>query len=156
MRAFQRHRVRRMRNVERRHERRRARRQRRCCRMGGVSILSGIKQTNVNTNVFRHHSFAHSSLVYTEEALVDFNMPFENDGDHNTYHYDRCRQLCLTDPVHTIDLRNYMQSQVCTMQECVRLNFRRDVEPMFLDMFVRWTRYAGRSASNVTMGCCRR
>lgn len=61
---------------------------------------------------FALFDLSHSSLVYTEEALVDISMPFEQDGDHNTYHYDRCRQLCLTDPVHTIDLRNYMQSQV--------------------------------------------
>lgn len=36
---------------------------------------------------------------------------------YSTHHYDRCRELCLKDPVHTIVLRDYFESQVL----CVRL-----------------------------------
>lgn len=32
--------------------------------------------------------------------------------EYKTYHYERCRQLCLTDPVHTIVLKKYVESQV--------------------------------------------
>lgn len=34
------------------------------------------------------------------------------DFEYKTYHYERYRQLCLTDPVHTIVLKNYVESQV--------------------------------------------
>lgn len=31
---------------------------------------------------------------------------------YSTHHYDRCRDVCLKDPVHTIVLRDYLESQV--------------------------------------------
>lgn len=51
-----------------------------------------------------------SSLVYTEVAQIDSFV--QQDIEVNTHHYDRSRQLCLSDPVHTIELRKYLQSQV--------------------------------------------
>lgn len=46
---------------------------------------------------------------------MEANVCFVQDIDFNTHHYDRSRQLCLTDPVHTIELRNFLQTQVSSV-----------------------------------------
>lgn len=43
---------------------------------------------------------------------IESGVCFVQDIDRNTHHYDRSRQLCLTDPVHTIALRKFLQTQV--------------------------------------------
>lgn len=54
-----------------------------------------------------------SSLILTDDT------PIEDDGlykleniFYSTRHYDRCREMCMKDPVHTIALLNYFVAQV--------------------------------------------
>lgn len=45
------------------------------------------------------------------EANVWWNMD-DTENEYNTHHYDRLKKLCLSDPVHTIVLKSYIESQV--------------------------------------------
>lgn len=51
--------------------------------------------------------------------ILTDDTPIDDDGlwkmeqiVYSTHHYDRCRELCMKDPVHTILLRDYFDSQV--------------------------------------------
>lgn len=63
-----------------------------------------------------HRSYKHfifSSLILTDDTPLDTNGMWNMEAfEYKTYHYERCRQLCLTDPVHTIVLKKYLESQV--------------------------------------------
>lgn len=59
--------------------------------------------------VFRHLSY----LILTDDVPLETNGMWNmEDFEYKTYHYERYRQLCLTDPVHTIVLKDYVESQV--------------------------------------------
>ncbi|XP_055389271.1 importin-11 [Condylostylus longicornis] len=56
------------------------------------------------------------SLVFFDEE--DFNSimcPVE-EFDYNTYHSERCRKICLKDPVYRIILKDYIQNQLGTLK----------------------------------------
>lgn len=54
-----------------------------------------------------------SSLLYTDDVQIESNgMWTMEEFEYKTFHYERCRQLCLNDPVHTVELKKYVQSQV--------------------------------------------
>lgn len=54
-----------------------------------------------------------SSLILTDDTQLEANGMWNMENfEYKTYHYERCRQLCLTDPVHTIILKKYVESQV--------------------------------------------
>lgn len=64
--------------------------------------------------MFPFRSGCDSSLIYTDgfDASETAGLCFVQDVETTTYHYDRSRQLCLSDPVHTIELHKFVQSQV--------------------------------------------
>lgn len=45
------------------------------------------------------------------EPNVWWNME-DSENEYNTHHYERLKKLCLSDPVHTIVLKLYINSQV--------------------------------------------
>lgn len=54
-----------------------------------------------------------SSLILSEGASVDSNGLWKlEDFEYNTLQYGRYVELCLNDPVHTIVLKSYVESQV--------------------------------------------
>lgn len=54
-----------------------------------------------------------SSLILTEDDEIDTDGLFRMEHTcYNTHHYNRCRHMCLKDPVHTIVLLHYFQAQV--------------------------------------------
>lgn len=53
------------------------------------------------------------SLVFEDEYDLDTSSYCTmDDFDYKTYHYDRCRQLSLKDPVHKIHLAQYIEWQL--------------------------------------------
>lgn len=38
------------------------------------------------------------------------------DFEYKTHHYMRCREMCFRDPVHTIILKDYLQSQLIMLK----------------------------------------
>ncbi|XP_050322482.1 importin-11 [Bactrocera neohumeralis] len=57
------------------------------------------------------------SLVFLDEHDLDTsNYCIMDDFDYKTYHYDRCRQLSLKDPVHKIVLTEYLEWQLNTLR----------------------------------------
>uniref|UniRef100_W8C050 Importin-11 n=2 Tax=Ceratitis capitata TaxID=7213 RepID=W8C050_CERCA len=53
------------------------------------------------------------SLVFLDEHDLDTSSYcIMDDFDYKTYHYDRCRQLSLKDPVHKIVLAEYLEWQL--------------------------------------------
>lgn len=38
------------------------------------------------------------------------------DFEYKTHHYMRCREMCFQDPVHTIILKDYLQSQLVNLK----------------------------------------
>ncbi|XP_023294362.2 importin-11 [Lucilia cuprina] len=53
------------------------------------------------------------SLVFVDEYDLDTSSYCTmDDFDYKTYHYDRCRQLSLKDPVHKISLPQYIEWQL--------------------------------------------
>lgn len=50
-----------------------------------------------------------SSLIFTDDCIGIWNM---EEFKYQNFHYERYSKLCLTDPVHTIVLKNYVDSQV--------------------------------------------
>lgn len=54
-----------------------------------------------------------SSLILTDETTLETNGLWKmEDFEYNTLQYGRCVELCLNDPVHTIVLKSYVESQV--------------------------------------------
>lgn len=54
-----------------------------------------------------------SSLILDEDSPIDDDGLWKMEHiAYSTHHYDRCRQVCMKDPVHTIILRDYFESQV--------------------------------------------
>lgn len=51
------------------------------------------------------------SLILTDALELDVTYNIE-DYEYKTPHYDRFRVICLRDPVHTLVLKDYLQSQV--------------------------------------------
>ncbi|XP_017466077.1 PREDICTED: importin-11 [Rhagoletis zephyria] len=57
------------------------------------------------------------SLVFLDEHDLDTSSYcIMDDFDYKTYHYDRCRQLSLKDPVHKIVLTEYLEWQLNTLR----------------------------------------
>lgn len=57
--------------------------------------------------------FFNSSLILTTDTTLESNGLWKIDGsEYNSHQYERCRSMCLTDPVHTIVLKSYVESQV--------------------------------------------
>lgn len=55
-----------------------------------------------------------SSLILTDDTRIEDDGLFKMEHIfYSTHHYDRCRALCMKDPVHTVVLLNYFDSQVC-------------------------------------------
>lgn len=49
--------------------------------------------------------------VDLEENIWWLDMD-HTENEYNTHHYERLKKLCLSDPVHTIVLKSYIESQV--------------------------------------------
>lgn len=57
--------------------------------------------------------FFGSSLILTDDTPIDDDGLFKMEHIvYSSHHYDRCRQVCMKDPVHTIVLLKYFESQV--------------------------------------------
>lgn len=57
----------------------------------------------------------HSSLIVSGDVDLESNAWWNMDdieNEYNTHHYERLKKLCLSDPVHTIVLKSYIESQV--------------------------------------------
>lgn len=53
------------------------------------------------------------SLILTDTIELDSNGMYDiEEYEYKTPHYDRFRVICLRDPVHTLVLKDYLQSQV--------------------------------------------
>lgn len=53
------------------------------------------------------------SLILADSAELDSNGMYDiEEYEYKTPHYDRFRVICLKDPVHTLVLKEYLQSQV--------------------------------------------
>lgn len=66
---------------------------------------------------FRRKNF--SCLVVTGDREAELqindwwlNMNMDNTENEFTQHYERLKKLCFSDPVHTIVLKSYIESQV--------------------------------------------
>jgi len=56
------------------------------------------------------------SLVFVDENdFYSIMCPVEDFG-YNTYHSERCRKVCLKDPVYRIVLKDYIQNQLGTLK----------------------------------------
>lgn len=54
-----------------------------------------------------------SSLILTADTEIDTDGLFRMEHTcYNTHHYDRCREMCMKDPVHTIHLLQYLGNQL--------------------------------------------
>lgn len=54
-----------------------------------------------------------SSLILTDDTQIDDDGLFKMENIfYSTHHYDRCRELCMKDPVHTVILLKFLESQV--------------------------------------------
>lgn len=57
------------------------------------------------------------SLILTDAVDLESNGMYDiEDYEYKTPHYDRFRVICLRDPVHTLVLKDYLQSQVGSYQ----------------------------------------
>lgn len=64
-----------------------------------------------------------SALVLTQNDEIEKDGMFRlNETAYRTHHYDRSREMHLKDPVHTIDLLKYVDSQVRTSYYLNRFN----------------------------------
>lgn len=57
----------------------------------------------------------HSSLIVSGDVDLESNAWWnldDTENEYNTHHYERLKKLCLSDPVHTIVLKSYIESQV--------------------------------------------
>lgn len=53
------------------------------------------------------------TLIITEDESIESNGMYDlEDYEYKTPHYDRCKKVCLQDPVHKVVLKDYLQSQV--------------------------------------------
>lgn len=63
-------------------------------------------------------SFICSSLILTDDTPIDDDGLFKMEHIfYSTHHYDRCRALCLKDPVHTDILLEVFQKQVIVLHK---------------------------------------
>lgn len=62
-------------------------------------------------NIKNHSSLIVSGDVDDLESNAWWNMD-DTENEYNTHHYERLKKLCLSDPVHTIVLKAYIESQV--------------------------------------------
>lgn len=63
--------------------------------------------------------FFRSSLILTDDTPIDDDGLFKMEQIvYSSHHYDRCRQVCMKDPVHTIVLLKYFESQVSVEHYC--------------------------------------
>lgn len=54
-----------------------------------------------------------SSLILTDDTPIDDDGLFKMEHIfYSTHHYDRCRDLCMKDPVHTDVLLEVFEKQV--------------------------------------------
>lgn len=54
-----------------------------------------------------------SSLILTDDTPIDDDGLFKMEHIfYSTHHYDRCRELCMKDPVHTDGLLDVLKKQV--------------------------------------------
>ncbi|GBO99722.1 Importin-11 [Eumeta japonica] len=81
------------------------------------------------------------SLVFIDEYDLDTSMISyaTDDFDYKTYHYDRCRQLALKDPVHKIALPQYIEWQLNNLRtqlgDEAYQHLMRSVYPAVLERF---------------------
>ncbi len=53
------------------------------------------------------------TLIITEDDSIESSgMNDLEEYEYKTPHYDRCKKVCLQDPVHSVVLKDYLQSQV--------------------------------------------
>lgn len=58
---------------------------------------------------------SYSSLIVSGDVDLESNAWWnidDSENEYNTHHYERLKKLCLSDPVHTIVLKSYIESQV--------------------------------------------
>lgn len=84
------------------------------------------------------------SLVFVDEYDLDTSSYCTmDDFDYKTYHYDRCRQLSLKDPVHKIALPQYIEWQLNNLRtqlgDEAYQQLMRSVYPAVLERFVQFT-----------------
>lgn len=91
---------------------------------------------NSVTNDF--YSFI-SSLILTDDTPIDDDGLFKMEHIfYSTHHYDRCRDLCMKDPVHTVVLLKYLESQVNVefdLQFMKKKKFRSYKRHMYFQLF---------------------
>ncbi|KAJ6635893.1 Importin-11 [Pseudolycoriella hygida] len=82
----------------------------------------------------------YDSLIVTGEADLESNYWWnidDADNEYNTHHYERLKKLCLSDPVHTIVLKSYIESQINLMKQQLGpervINLLRAVDDTVLD-----------------------
>lgn len=78
------------------------------------------------------------SLVFQDEHDLDTSSYCTmDDFDYKTYHYDRCRQLSLKDPVHKVILTDYLTWQLNSLRtqmgEPAFQNLMKTVDPGVLE-----------------------
>lgn len=67
----------------------------------------------IRNSVTNHFYSFISSLILTDDTPIDDDGLFKMEHIfYSTHHYDRCRDLCMKDPVHTVVLLKYLESQV--------------------------------------------
>lgn len=65
-------------------------------------------------------------MILTEDTPIDDDGLWKLEQIvYSTHHYDRCRELCLKDPVHTIVLRDYFESQVIFVRMMLKVGSRK-------------------------------
>lgn len=77
-----------------------------------------------------------SALVLTQNDEIEKDGMFRLDENaYRTHHYDRSREMHLKDPVHTIDLLKYVDSQVRSSQDDSRFTefFLMRIFPNFIE-----------------------
>lgn len=83
------------------------------------------------------------SLVFLDEYDLDTSSYCTmDDFDYKTYHYDRCRQLSLKDPVHKIALPQYIEWQLNNLHTQIGNEayeqLMRSVYPAVLEKFAQF------------------
>jgi hypothetical protein len=59
------------------------------------------------------------SLILTDATDMEGMCDFDEGYEYKTPHYDRYKQMCLKDPVHSIVLKEYLQNQLAALKTAV-------------------------------------
>jgi hypothetical protein len=59
------------------------------------------------------------SLILTDATDMEGMCDFDESYEYKTPHYERYKAMCLQDPVHTIVLKEYLQSQLTALKAAI-------------------------------------